>query len=170
MKKTFSVIIALFLILGFRLASYSSDDPKEPMLFPTPTEAPAFGDKVFIEVTSSPTSAGDLMVGERATEKVVPSPTPVEEKIFREVTPSPTPVGDPVVGEKLFVSACRICHRKNMIHNEFIAGSTDQALVEFIKTGGVPGQPFVMLPKGGKPSLTDQNLYDIVAYLRTLQK
>ena len=80
------------------------------------------------------------------------------------------PVGDPVTGKKLFASACKFCHSKDMVQNEFVASSTDQELVEFIKVGGFPDQPLVMLPKGGKPSLTDEKLYDIVAYLRTLQK
>jgi hypothetical protein len=38
---------------------------------------------------------------------------------------------------------------KDMTHSELIAGKTDQELVEFIKLGGAPGEPLVMLPKGG---------------------
>jgi mono/diheme cytochrome c family protein len=80
------------------------------------------------------------------------------------------PVGDPVTGKKLFAGACKICHSKDMVQNEFVTSSTDQELVEFITIGGFPDQPLVMLPKGGKPSLTGEELYDIVAFLRTLQK
>jgi hypothetical protein len=44
-----------------------------------------------------------------------------------------------------------------------------------IKLGRAPGDASdtagaVMLPKGGNPALTDQNLADIVAYIRSLGK
>jgi disulfide bond formation protein DsbB len=47
--------------------------------------------------------------------------------------------------------------------------------VAFIKVGRGVDDPanttgVAMLPKGGNPGLSDQDLYDIVAYLRTLQK
>jgi hypothetical protein len=57
-----------------------------------------------------------------------------------------------------------------MTQSELIASKTDPDLVEFLKVGGEPDEPRLMLPKGGVPSLTDQNLADVVAYLRTLQK
>jgi hypothetical protein len=57
-----------------------------------------------------------------------------------------------------------------MTQSQLIASKTDPELVKFLKAGGEPGEPLVMLPKGGAPSLTDQNLVDVVAYLRTLQK
>jgi hypothetical protein len=56
-----------------------------------------------------------------------------------------------------------------MTQSQLTATKTDQELLEFIKAGGAPGEPPVMLPKGGLPSLSDQNLVDIVAYIRTLQ-
>jgi hypothetical protein len=57
-----------------------------------------------------------------------------------------------------------------MTQSELIASKTDPDLVKFLKVGGEPDEPRVMPPKGGAPSLTDKNLADIVAYLRTLQK
>ena len=88
--------------------------------------------------------------------------------------------GNPVAGEKTFASACSTCHgpkgegvqglSQDMTQSELIASMTDQELAEFIKTGGVPGEPLVMPPKGGIPSLTEENLYNIVAYIRSLQK
>lgn len=170
MKRTISVIIALFLILGFRLAAYSDDAMEESTPIPTSTKALPLEDKISTEVTPSPTRARDLFAGERISETVTLSPTPIEEEIVREPTPSPTPVGDLVAGAKIFAGACKICHRKYEIHSDFIADKTDQELFEFLKTGGLPNQPLVMQPKGGKPSLTDEQLYDIVAYLRSLQE
>jgi len=94
--------------------------------------------------------------------------------------PSTALVRDPAAGEKIFASACATCHgqegqgvaglSQDMTQSQLIASATDQELVEFIKAGGVPGEAPVMLPKGGLPTLTDQNLADIVAYIRTLQK
>ena len=104
---------------------------------------------------------------------------------LKAAAPSTAPVGDPVAGEKIFVSACASCHglndegiqglSKDMTHSELIASKTDQELVEFLKLGRAPGDApdtagAVMPPKGGNPSLTDENLYDIVAYIRLLQK
>jgi mono/diheme cytochrome c family protein len=94
--------------------------------------------------------------------------------------PSEAHIGDPTAGEKIFASACAGCHgvkgegvpgmSQDMTQSQLIDTKTVQELVEFIKLGGVPGEPPVMLPKGGAPSLSDQNLVDIVAYIRSLQK
>jgi len=94
--------------------------------------------------------------------------------------PSTAPAGDPAAGEKVFASGCAACHgmkgqgvaglSQDMTQSQLIASATDQELVEFIKAGGAPGETSVMLPKGGLPTLTDQNLVNIVAYIRTLRK
>jgi len=93
-------------------------------------------------------------------------------------------VGDPAKGKELFVT-CAACHGpngggveglgKDMTTSEFIAGKTDEELVEFIKVGRAPDDPLnttgvAMLPKGGNPALSDEDLYDIVAYIRTLHQ
>jgi len=92
--------------------------------------------------------------------------------------------GDSVVGEKLFMRTCVACHGldgqglpglgKNLVTSEFVAGKTDRELVDFIKVGRGPDDPLnttgVMMPaKGNNPALSDEDLYNIVAYLRTLQ-
>jgi mono/diheme cytochrome c family protein len=93
--------------------------------------------------------------------------------------------GDPSAGRSLFTSTCTACHGldgqglpglgKNLVSSEFVAGQSDQALVEFIKVGRTPDDPLnttgVLMPaRGGRATLTDQELYDIVAYIRTIQK
>ena len=93
--------------------------------------------------------------------------------------------GDPVAGEMLFMRTCVACHGqdgqglpslgKNLVTSEFVAGKTDSELVEFIKVGRGPDDPLnttgVMMPaKGNNPALSDQDLYNIVAYLRTLRQ
>ena len=128
------------------------------------------------KVASSPTAAQGPVVGEKvAGEAVVLFPTPTEAqdapaKMVGTAAPTPAPDGDPLAGEQIFVSACAACHGQDMIHNEFIATKTDQELVEFIKVGGLQDKRLVMSPRGGNLSLADEDLVDIAAYLRSLQK
>lgn len=97
----------------------------------------------------------------------------------------PPPAGDPVAGEKVFASTCSACHGpagegvaglgKDMTTSEFIRGKSDAELVEFIKVGRDPSDPLnttgvAMLPKGGNPALSDDDLLDVVAFIRTLKK
>jgi mono/diheme cytochrome c family protein len=126
--------------------------------------------------TPSPAPADDSVAGEKIVGQAIvlfstPTDEPVaEEKRFETAAPTPTSAGDPIAGEKIFVSACAACHGQDMIHSEFIATRTDHELIEFIKVGGLPDEPLVMPPRGGNPTLTDENLDDIAAYLRSLQK
>jgi mono/diheme cytochrome c family protein len=91
---------------------------------------------------------------------------------------------DPAAGQALFMSSCVACHGpkaeglpglgKNLVASDFVAGQTDQELVEFLKVGRPPTDPLnttgvLMPPKGGRADLTDQDLHNIVAYLRGLQ-
>jgi disulfide bond formation protein DsbB len=64
---------------------------------------------------------------------------------------------------------------KNLVTSQFVVGQSDHDLVEFIKTGRGPDDPLnttgvTMPPKGNNPTLSDEDLYHIVAYLRTIQK
>jgi disulfide bond formation protein DsbB len=98
---------------------------------------------------------------------------------------APAPKGDAVKGQKLFAGTCGACHGlnaqgikgmgKDLTTSEFVADKNDDDLVAFIKVGRSTDDPanttgVAMLPKGGNPALTDSDLYDIVAYIRTLQK
>ena len=100
--------------------------------------------------------------------------------------PAPAQVskGDPAKGQEKFTT-CSACHGstgegvrglgKDMTHSDFIAEKTDEELVEFIKTGRPASDPLNttgidMPPKGGNPSLTEEDLYDIVAYIRTIHQ
>ncbi|HEX6385679.1 MAG TPA: cytochrome c [Anaerolineae bacterium] len=98
---------------------------------------------------------------------------------------SPTPSGDPVAGETLFVQSCSACHGpegegieglgKDMTTSSFIAGMDEQEFLTFVKTGRPIGHPdnttgVDMPPKGGNPALTDEQLLDIIAYIRTFQQ
>ncbi|MBX3385035.1 MAG: c-type cytochrome [Phycisphaeraceae bacterium] len=87
-------------------------------------------------------------------------------------------------GDRLFHSACIACHGKGgvgvtgngkaMVNNTFIQGLDDDALLDFIKKGRTPTDPasttgIQMPPKGGNPAISDDDILDIIAYLRTLQ-
>ncbi len=91
--------------------------------------------------------------------------------------------GDAAAGEDVFAGTCAACHGpdargieglgKDLHSNAFVAERSDAEMVDFIKEGRPAGDPLNttgvdMPPKGGNPSLDDQDLYDVVAFLRTL--
>lgn len=101
-------------------------------------------------------------------------------------TEVPQMVGDAKAGEAVFMSICVACHGPNAeglpnlgksMHpndSDFIRTSSDTELVEFIKVGRTPDDPLnttgVGMPaKGGNPAITEQQLYDVVAWMRTLE-
>jgi mono/diheme cytochrome c family protein len=93
--------------------------------------------------------------------------------------------GDPAAGEQAFNSYCIACHGpggigvdglgKPLPPSEFVAGLNDAELLDFIKTGRPVSDPLNttgvdMPPKGGNPALTDDQILDIIAYIRQLQE
>ncbi len=94
------------------------------------------------------------------------------------------PVGDAAKGKEQF-TACAACHGpegegiqglgKDMTTSEFIAGLSDGELLEFVKTGRPSSDPLNttgvdMPPKGGNPALSDAQIMDIIAYIRSIHK
>lgn len=90
--------------------------------------------------------------------------------------------GDAVVGKDLYL-VCAGCHGtdgaglpnngKDLTTSEFIKGLTDEEFVEYIKTGRPISDPLNttgvdMPPKGGNPAFTDEDLLNVVAYVRTI--
>ena len=107
------------------------------------------------------------------------------EPVSVEAAPAQATTGDAVAGQEFYTTTCSACHGptgegipglgKDMTASEFIAGKTDQELVEFIKVGRDPGDPLnttgIGMPaRGGNPALSDEDLYHIVTYIRTIQK
>jgi mono/diheme cytochrome c family protein len=93
--------------------------------------------------------------------------------------------GDATKGQQAFQS-CVACHGPEAqgvqglgksLHSsesEFVRSQSDDELVQFIKTGRQPDDPanttgVAMPPKGGNPAISDADLYNIVAWLRTLE-
>lgn len=96
-----------------------------------------------------------------------------------------TPSGDPVAGKAQFDTVCIACHGpggvgveglgKPFTTSTFLLTVNDQELLEFVKTGRPISDPanttgVDMPPKGGNPALTDAQLMDIIAYIRTLHE
>ncbi len=93
--------------------------------------------------------------------------------------------GDPEAGKTQFDMVCIACHGpggegieglgKPFTTSEFLLTVSDQELLDFIKTGRPISHPdnttgVDMPPKGGNPALTDEQLTDIIAYIRTLHE
>ena len=91
--------------------------------------------------------------------------------------------GDAVHGLEIYRSTCIACHGeggvgveglgKPWVGSEFIISSTDAELLAFIQVGRPSDHPdnttgVAMPPRGGNSSLTDADLMDVIAYVRTL--
>ena len=141
--------------------------PVTPVAPPTPTAAaPAKPAAPIAAVTPAPTAAAPS-----------PAPTPVKAAVV--------PTGDAVArGKKAYIS-CMACHGKDatgvknmgkdLVNSPFVERLSDQALADFIKKGRGPTDPdnttkIAMPPKGGNPALKDEQIKDIVIYLRSLRQ
>jgi mono/diheme cytochrome c family protein len=94
-------------------------------------------------------------------------------------------LGDADRGQQLYASTCSACHGpngegvqglgKDMRHSEFIAGLSDEELLAFLKVGRDMSDPLnttgvAMPPKGGNPALNDEQLTDIIAFMRSIHE
>lgn len=94
-------------------------------------------------------------------------------------------LGDPDTGKEQYDILCIACHGpggegveglgKPFTTSDFLRERNDQEMLEFIKVGRPIGDPLNttgvdMPPKGGNPALTDDQILDIIAYVRTLQE
>jgi cytochrome c oxidase subunit III len=92
--------------------------------------------------------------------------------------------GDAALGRKLFRFTCAGCHGatgaglpnsgKPLTTSTFVSGLDDTELLAFLKVGRPVKDPLnttgiAMLPRGGNPRLSDQDLVHIVEYLNVLQ-
>ncbi len=100
-------------------------------------------------------------------------------------TTAPMAVGDAAAGKATFATTCAACHGpagegvqglgKDMTTSTFIAEKSDAELMDFIKVGRSPDDPLnttgvLMPPKGGNPALSDEQMIDIIAYIRSIHK
>jgi disulfide bond formation protein DsbB len=88
-------------------------------------------------------------------------------------------------GEQLFTANCSACHGvggvgiqglgKPLTTSEFVGQLSDEELLNFIKIGRLGNDPLnttgiPMPPKGGNPALTDEEIKEIIAYLRSIHQ
>jgi mono/diheme cytochrome c family protein len=88
-------------------------------------------------------------------------------------------------GQALYEANCTACHAeggvgiegvgKPLVGSEFVAGLSDTELVEFLVVGRDTADPLnttgiLKPPRGGNPSLTEEDLALIVEYLRSLAR
>ncbi len=93
--------------------------------------------------------------------------------------------GDVAKGKELFSTTCAACHGPNgegvtglgkpFTTSDFVSSQSDEQLLAFIKTGRPTSDPanttgVDMPPKGGNPAITDAQLVDIIAYIRSLHQ
>lgn len=94
--------------------------------------------------------------------------------------------GDAVKGREAYSSTCVSCHgadAKGMIGlgkslvtpTDWMKAQSDQALLDFLKLGrpatdALNTTKVDMPPKGGNPALTEDDLKNIIAYIRSIQK
>ena len=86
-------------------------------------------------------------------------------------------------GQRVFGGICFACHGqggvgvaglgKPLVNSEFVDGMTDEEMVAFLIAGRQPSDPLnttgqLMPARGGNPMLSDQDLYNVVAYIRSL--
>lgn len=95
------------------------------------------------------------------------------------------PAGDAANGGKIYSTACVACHGpdakgvtglgKDLTTSEWVGQQSDAQLVEFIKRGRDAGDALnttgvAMPPKGGNPAMSEQEIADIVAYIRSIHE
>jgi disulfide bond formation protein DsbB len=151
MRKLYIVALGALLALGL-LAACGGDEPE-----PTPTPAPA---------AAAPAEAAPAEAA------------PAEAQ-------TTALVGDAAKGQQIYSQLCIACHGpeakgvqglgKDLTTSTFIAEKSDAEMVEFIRVGRDPGDPLnttgvAMPPKGGNPAMSDQDMADIVAYMRTIHQ
>jgi len=98
-------------------------------------------------------------------------------------TTQPLGPGDIASGSAVYQSTCSACHGddaqgidglgKPLVDSDFITTQTESELAAFIDEGRPKGDPDNMTgrdmpPSGGNPSLSDQELRDVAAYLISL--
>lgn len=92
---------------------------------------------------------------------------------------------DVAQGGEIFASTCSACHGpdakglpnlgKDLTTSEYVGDSDDATLLTLLKEGRPSGHELNttgvdMPPKGGNPSLSDDDLTTIVAYIRSIQE
>jgi disulfide bond formation protein DsbB len=92
--------------------------------------------------------------------------------------------GDAANGETVYLNTCSACHGadalgiqglgKQLADSSYIQNTSEADLYTLIVEGRASDHPdndtgVAMPPKGGNPSLSDESIADVIAYLKSLQ-
>lgn len=93
--------------------------------------------------------------------------------------------GNAEEGKKYFAQTCAACHGpegtglpnlgKDLTTSTYVTEKSDEELLKFIDEGRLPTDSLnstgvAMPPRGGNPALKDQQIMDIIAYVRSIHK
>jgi mono/diheme cytochrome c family protein len=121
--------------------------------------------------------------GDDTKEEAAPAQQQEQPAAAPQAAAPAAPVGDAANGGKIFATACVACHGpegkgvqglgKDLTTSEWVAQQSDTQLVEFIKVGRDAGDALnttgvAMPPKGGNPAMSEQEVADIVAFVRSI--
>ncbi|MCL4252973.1 MAG: c-type cytochrome [Anaerolineae bacterium] len=155
-----NVIFPILLFFGIFAVMLIAFAPRDTRIEPRPTQ---------VAVAQVPTQP-------------VAQPTPRDHLELMASGLETVLASDVRAGGRLYGSACAACHGinlqgisglgKTLINSEFVNRLNDDELVAFITVGRATSDPLnttgVAMPaKGGNPSLTDENLHEIVDYIRS---
>lgn len=133
-------------------------------------------------VLGAPLVAGFVLLALAACGAAPPAAPPAAKATQ---PPAAKASGDAARGLQLYNQSCIACHGpgakgvtglgKDMTTSAFIQSQSDAQLLDFIKRGRPASDPanttkVDMPPKGGNPALTDAQLMDIIAYIRSVQR
>jgi len=93
--------------------------------------------------------------------------------------------GDAAKGKEVFMGTCAACHGQDakgmpnlgknlVVKSDWMKKQDDAALLAFVKVGRPASDPLNtnkvdMPPRGGNPSLTDDDLVNVIAFVRSIQ-
>lgn len=107
------------------------------------------------------------------------------QEMSNQTAPAEVVKGNSAEGQKYFAQTCSACHGmdakglpklgKDLTTSTFVSEKSDAQLLEFLKQGRLATDPLnttgvAMPPKGGNPAFSDQQLTDIIAYLRGIHQ
>jgi mono/diheme cytochrome c family protein len=142
-----------------------------------------FGFMLWILVAARPSHPEPQSVAQAQVTEETPLPSPTKLTSLPTEVPPAGYTGQVVSqGHSYFGATCSGCHGsdargiaglgKALVDSDFISSMTDDELHDFIVTGRSAFDPenttgIEMPARGGNPALTDENIYQIIAYLRT---
>lgn len=173
------LLLMLIGLFAFVVAACGGGD-EEPTAAPPPTAVPT-------ATTAPPPTAATAATAAPAAAPATAAVT--DTAVVTDAAPvalKPAPglaPGDPEAGKAVFLTLCFACHGpdgkgipglgKDMTDSEFIASKTDEELFAFVRIGRPIEDPLnttgvAMPPSGGNPALTDQDVMNIIAFIRTI--